>query len=135
MSTPLTVKLLVLKVDLPPPVNPPPPPPPPPPNPPPPLLPPLVLKAGTVPVTVRSVRVSPPAAAATLGSLETVATAVELIDESVKSVVSVFWLILEPAAGRLFVPTFCRKLKPKPPLPPLPLAAGALVTVISVPTP
>ena len=120
MSTPVTVKLLVLKLDVPPPVNPPPPraaaatasrrrrrsP-----------VPPLVLKAGTVPVTVRSVSVSPPAAAATLATLEIVVTAEELIEASVKSAVSVLSLILLPAAGRLLVPVLCRKLNPNPPCP------------------
>src|SRR3984957_7551124 len=48
---------------------PPPPPPPPPPNPPPPL--PLLLMAGILPVIFVSVRVRPPAAAATLSSFDT----------------------------------------------------------------
>src|ERR1700761_8448258 len=135
MSTPVTVKLLVLKLDVPPPVNPPPPPPPPPKPPPlPPLpFPPPVLKAGTVPLTVRSVRVSPPAAAATLSSLEIVVTLDEVIGESVGSEVSVLSLILLPAAGRLLEPTFCRKLNPNPP--PEAPEVGVLVTVMSVPTP
>ena len=99
-------------------------------------MPPLppVLKAGTVPVTVRSVSVSPPAAAATLSSLEIVVTFEELIEESVRSCVSVLSLILLPAAGRLLVPVFCRKLNPNPPLPAAPVV-GVFVTVMSVPTP
>ncbi len=58
----------------------------------------------------------------------------EPIEASVKSVVSVLSLILLPAAGRLFVPVFWRKLKPNPPLPAA-LAVGVFVTVMSVPTP
>src|ERR1700761_1237360 len=139
MSTPVTVKLLVLKLDVPPPVNPPPPPPPPPapPPPPPPPAPPVVppvLKAGTVPFTVRSVSVSPPAAAATLSILEIAVTSEALIEERVRSEVSVLSLILLPAAGRLAVPLSCRKQKPTPPPPAAP-AVGVFVTVMSVPTP
>ncbi len=134
MSTPLTTKLLMLKLAPklpglpPPPVLPPPPPPKPPPVPPP-----LKLTAGTVPVTVRSVSVSPPAAAATSCSLATVVTSDELMDASVPSPDSVLLSILLPAFGRVLVPIDCRKPKPNPPVPLL--AAGALVTVISVPTP
>ena len=51
-----------------------------------------------------------------------------------KSLVSVLSLILLPAAGRLLVPTFWRKLNPNPPLPAA-LAVGVFVTVMSVPTP
>ena len=53
-----------------------------------------------MPLTVRSVSVSPPAAAATLSSLEIVVTLVALSEESVRSLVSVLSLILLPAAGR-----------------------------------
>ena len=93
-----------------------------------------MLKAGTVPDTVRSVSVSPPAAAATLSSLEIVVTDEALIEASVKFVVSVLSLILLPAAGRLAVPLACRKLNPNPPPPAAPVE-GAFVTVMSVPTP
>ena len=124
----------MLKLDVPPPVNPPPPPPAPPPLPRPPVPPPPVLKAGTVPLTVRSVSVSPPAAAATLSSLEIAVTDEEPIEESVKSLLSVLSLILLPAAGRLAVPVLCRKLNPNPP-PPAAAVVGVFVTVMSVPTP
>ncbi len=97
-------------------------------------VPPPELKAGTVPDTVRSVSVRPPAAAATLSSLEIVVTLAALSEESVKSLVSVLSLILLPAAGRLLVPVFCRKLNPNPP-PPAALVVGVFVTVMSVPTP
>ncbi len=95
---------------------------------------PPVLKAGTVPLTVRSVSVSPPAAAATLVSLEIVVTFEDASEARVKSWLSVLSLILLPAAGRLFVPVLCRKLNPNPPLPAAPLV-GVFVTVMSVPTP
>ena len=87
-----------------------------------------------MPDTVRSVSVRPPAAAATLSSLEIVVTLAALSEASVKSLVSVLSLILLPAAGRLLVPVFCRKLKPNPP-PPVALVVGVFVTVMSVPTP
>ena len=95
MSTPSTPKLLVVKLarklwpPLPEPDRPPPPPPPPnrraaePPEPP------LKLIAGTVPLSVRSVRVSPPAAAATSCRPATVLTEDELIEASVAPCASV----------------------------------------------
>ena len=87
-----------------------------------------------MPLTVRSVSVSPPAAAATLSSLEIVVTFEVLSEASVKSVVSVLSLILLPAAGRLLVPVLWRKLNPNPPPPAAPVV-GVFVTVMSVPTP
>src|SRR6185437_14321656 len=77
MSTPATLKLLVVKLarKLEPPLPEPPPPPPKPP--------PLTLTAGTVPLIVRLSRVSPPAAAATPCRPATVATDDELIAASV----------------------------------------------------
>ena len=86
-----------------------------------------------MPLTVRSMRVSPPAAAATLASLEILVTDAELIEARVKLVVSVLSSILLPAAGLVLVPAFWRKLNPNP-LPPAP-AVGVFVTVMSVPTP
>ncbi len=87
-----------------------------------------------MPVTVRSVRVSPPAAAATLSSLEIEVTSAAPIDERVKSDASVLSSIFDPAFGLLALPTDCLKLKPNPP-PAVLLVVGALVTVMSVPTP
>ena len=134
MSTPFTTKLLILKLapkllGFPPPLLLPPPPP----KPPPPPLPLLKLSAGTVPVTVRSVSVRPPAAAATFCNLPTVVTADVPMAASVPPPASVLLSILLPAFGRVPVPIACRKPNPNPPLP-VP-AAGALVTVMSVPTP
>ena len=133
MSTPFTVKELTLKFAAKLPGFPPPPPPPPPLPPlggPPPLS---KLSAGTVPVTVRSVSVSPPAAAATFCSLATVLTEDELMAASVPPPVSVLLSILLPALGRVVDPIDCRNPNPNP-LPFEP-AVGALVTVMSVPTP
>jgi hypothetical protein len=88
--------------------------------------------AGTVPLSVRSFRVSPPAAAATFFREATVLTAEEPIEASVPPAASVLVSILLPAAGRLAVPV--RNPKPNEPGVNDP-AAGALVTVTSVPTP
>ena len=93
-----------------PPLPDPPPPDPPPPKPPPP---PEVLIAGTVPLRVRSFRVSPPAAADTSCRPATVATEDELIEASVAPAASVLVSILVPAAGRLAVPV--RNPKPNDP--------------------
>ena len=132
MSTPATLKLLVVKLarKLWPP-SPEPPLPEPPPAPPP-KPPPLTLTAGTVPLIVRLSRVSPPAAAATPCRLATVATDDELIEASVGLAESVLLLILVPATGRDPVPA--RKPKPNDPGLNDP-AFGVLVTVTSVPTP
>ena len=136
ISTPATLKLLVVKLarklwpPLPEPPFPEPPLPEPPP--PPPKPPPLTLTAGTVPLIVRLSRVSPPAAAATPCRPATVSTDDELIAASVGLAESVLSLILVPAAGRDLVPA--RKPKPKDPGVNDP-AFGVLVTVTSVPTP
>ena len=106
-----------------------PPPPPPPPKPPPP---PLELIAGIVMVTLVSVRVRPPAAAATLLSL---ATEVTLADVSVPSpaLVRLSTLTLVPAAGPL---AWYRTPPRNPKLPRVnEPAAGVLVTVMSVSCP
>jgi hypothetical protein len=112
MSTPATLKLLVVKFarKLWPPFPEPPLPEPPPP---PPKPPPLTLTAGTVPLIVRLSSVSPPAAAATPCRPATVATDDELIAASVGLAASVLSLILVPAAGRDLVPA--RKPKPNEP--------------------
>ena len=129
MSTPATPKLLVVKLARklwpPPPELP---------LPEPPLAepPPLTLTAGTVPLIVRSFRVSPPAAADTSCRPATVATEDEVIEASVGLAASVLSLILVPAAGRDLVPA--RKPKPNDPGLNDP-AFGVLVTVTSVPTP
>src|SRR5690242_5849713 len=100
MSTPATLKLLVVKLARklwpPPPELPLPEPPPAPP--------PLTLTAGTVPLIVRLSRVSPPATADTLCRPATVVTDDELIEASVGLDESVLLLILVPAAGRDLVP-------------------------------
>ena len=88
--------------------------------------------AGTVPLSVRSFRVSPPAAAETSCRSATVLTEDEEIEASVAPAASVLVLILVPAAGRLVVPV--RKPKPNEPGVNDP-AVGVLVTVTSVPTP
>ncbi len=88
--------------------------------------------AGMVPVRVRSVRVSPPAAAATSCRPATCVTDDEPIEASVAEPPSVLSLILVPAAGRFVVPV--RNPKPNEPGVNEP-AAGVLVTVTSVPTP
>src|SRR5260370_29804169 len=134
MTPPWTRKVLVLKLarklgPAEPPPEPEPPPAPPPPKPPPP---PEVLMAGTVPLRVRSVRVRPPAAAATSCRLATVLTEDAPIEASVAPAASVLVLILVPAAGRELVPV--RKPKPNDPGVNDP-AVGVLVTVTSVPTP
>src|SRR4029079_5419933 len=103
MSTPATLKLLVVKLARklwPPFPEPPfPEPPLPEPPPPPPKPPPLTLTAGTVPVLVRVYRVRAPAAAATPCRPATVATDDELIAASVGLAESVLLLILVPATG------------------------------------
>ncbi len=88
--------------------------------------------AGTVPLRVRSFRVSPPAAADTSCRPATVVTEDELIEASVAPAASVLVSILVPAAGRLAVPA--RNPKPNEPGVNDP-AFGVLVTVTSVPTP
>src|SRR6516162_8223812 len=124
---PFTVNVLVLNDD----ANPPPPPPaPPPPKPPPPPA----GMFGTVPERDRSVRASAPPAAATLCSPEIEVTDVVLIGPSVR-LSSTLRLNLVPGAGRVGrVPVAVRPRTRKPNGPPE-LAAGALVTVMSVPTP
>ena len=88
--------------------------------------------AGTVPLRVRLVKVSPPAAAATLLRPLTVVTEDSLMAASVGLPLSVLVSILVPAAGRLEVPV--RNPNPNEPEPADP-AVGVLVTVASVPTP
>src|ERR1700759_1845637 len=102
MSTPFTVKELLLKfapklLGLPPPL----PELPPRENPP---LPPLKLSAGTVPLIVRSFNVSPPAAAATLSIFAMLVTLDEASGASVPPADSVLLSILLPAFGRLVDP-------------------------------
>jgi hypothetical protein len=88
--------------------------------------------AGTVPLSVRSVRASPPAAAATSRRPDTVLTEDALIEASVGPADSVLVLILVPAAGRDLVPVW----KPMPNDPGVnDPAFGVFVTVTSVPTP
>src|SRR5215471_3751833 len=118
---PFTVNVLVLNDDGPPL------PPPPPPNPP--LLP--VGAAGIVPEIVRSVRASAPPAAATPCNAEIDVSDEELIGPSAR-LRSTLRLNLVPGAGRAPVPVRPRTRKPNGPPE---LAAGALVTVMSVPTP
>src|SRR5215475_4426653 len=127
---PFTVNVLVLNDD----ANPPPPPPPVPPPPPPPNPPPPAGMFGTVPEMDRLVRASAPPAAATPCSPEIEVTDVELIGPSAR-LRSTLRLNLVPGAGRVGrapVPVRPRTRKPNgsPEL-----AAGALVTVMSVPTP
>ena len=88
--------------------------------------------AGMVPLSVRSVRVRPPAAAATSPRPATVVTDEALIEASVAVPPSVLVLILVPGAGRCAVPV--RNPTPNEPGVNDP-AAGVLVTVTSVPTP
>ena len=129
---PFTVNVLVLNDD----ANPPPPPPPVPPPPPNPPPPPLAETFGTVPEMDRSVRASAPPAAATPCSPEIEVTDVELIGPSAR-LRRTLRLNLVPGAGRVGrapVPVPVRPLTRKPNGPPE-LAAGALVTVMSVPTP
>src|SRR5215475_2918494 len=124
---PFTVNVLVRNDD----ANPPPPapPPPPPPNPPPPAW-----TFGTVPEMDRSVRASAPPAAATPCSPEIEVTDEELIGPSAR-LRSTLRLNLVPGAGRVGrAPVPVRPRTRKPNGPPE-LAAGALVTVMSVPTP
>ena len=88
--------------------------------------------AGTVPLSVRSFRVSPPAAADTSCRPATVVTEDEPIEASVAPAASVLVSILVPAAGRFVVPL----RNPNPNEPGLnDPAVGVLVTVTSVPTP
>src|SRR5215467_7864541 len=132
---PFTVNVLVLNDDAnPPPPPPPPPAPPPPPNPPPPPA----GMFGTVPEMDRSVRASAPPAAATPCSPEIEVTDVELIGPSAR-LRRTLRLNLVPGAGRVGrvpvpVPVRPRPRTRKPNGPPE-LAAGALVTVMPVPTP
>ena len=88
--------------------------------------------AGTVPLSVRSFSVSPPAAADTSRRPATAATEDAPIEASVGPAASVLVLILVPAAGRLLVPV--RNPKPNEPGVNDP-AVGVLLTVMSVPTP
>src|SRR5215467_3472070 len=126
---PLTVNVLVLNDDANPPPPPPPPVPPPPPNPPPPAG-----MFGTVPEMDRLVRASAPPAAATPCSPEIEVTDAELIGPSAR-LRSTLRLNLVPGAGRAGrVPAAVPPRTRKPNGPPE-LAAGALVTVMSVPTP
>src|SRR5437763_15819822 len=135
---PFTVNVLVLNDEANPPPPPPPPPPvppPPPPNPPPP--PPPAGAFGTVPEMDSSVRASAPPAAATPCSPEIEVTDVELIGPSAR-LRSTLRLTLVPGACRVGrapvpVPVPVRPLTRKPNGPPEP-PAGALVTVMSVPT-
>src|SRR5262249_53338704 len=123
---PFTVNVLVLNDDGPPP----PPPPPPPPNPPPPPA----GAAGIVPEMDRSVRASAPPAAATPCNAEIEVADEELIGPSAR-LRSTLRLNLVPGAGRVGrAPVPVRPRTRKPNGPPE-LAAGALVTVMSVPTP
>src|SRR5215470_2133746 len=112
---PFTVNVLVLNDD----ANPPPPP---------------AGMFGTVPEMDRSVRASAPPAAATPCSPEIEVTDVELIGPSAR-LSRTLRLNLVPGAGRVGrvpVPVPPRTRKPNGPPE---LAAGALVTVMSVPTP
>src|ERR1700722_11316497 len=84
-----------------------PPPPPPPPKPPPP---PLELIAGILPVILVSVRVRPPAAAATLLSLATEDRLAD-VSEPRPTLRNVSTSMLVPAAGRLLVPNAPRNPK------------------------
>ncbi|MGH3160151.1 MAG: hypothetical protein ACRDNF_26765 [Streptosporangiaceae bacterium] len=127
MSTPWTLKVVGVNDPW---KEPPPPPPPPPPKPPP--APSVELNDGIVPVTFVSVRVRPPAAAATSGSFATVVTEVvaRLPSPCPRSVST---SIFVPAAG--LVPEL-PKWPPKPNEPGVPEpSVGVLLTVMSVPTP
>ena len=90
-----------------------------------------MLTAGTVPVITRSVSVSPPAAAATFFSPATELTFAAVRLPRPNAVRLSMW-ILDPAAGRVLVPTLPPAENPNPVPDP---AAGDLVTVMSVPTP
>src|SRR6201995_6028386 len=112
MSTPFTVKALMLKfaaklLGLPPPLpelppreNPPPPP--------------LKLSAGTVPLIVRSFNVSPPAAAATLSIFAMLVTLDEASDAIVPPANGGFLTFLLPPLGGWVEPIDCRKPTPNP---------------------
>ena len=92
-------------------------------------MPPLLLIAGILPVTLVSVSVRPPAAAATPFSFDTVVTEDEpIVPRPPPRRVSMSMVV--PAAGRVRVP-----VAPRNPNDPAELALGALVTVMSVPWP
>ena len=123
MSTPCTPNELTLND----PRKPPPPPPPPPPKPPPPPA----EKDGIFPDTVESVSVRPPATPATFGILAIDVTAEASSGARAKERRVLVWIVV-PGAGRVRVPADPLNPNPNPPAEP---AAGAWVTVTSVPTP